>query len=140
MKLFLDANVIFAAAATPKGRVQALFEFAALGACELFGSAYVIEEARRNITAKLPGALPRFNERLGQLSVVADVSPALASEVDAQLPAKDAPVLAAAIAAKVELLVTGDRRHFGPLYRQMIQGVLVLPPSEAWDYLLEALN
>lgn len=42
------------------------------------------------------------------------------------LPAKDTPILAAAIAARVDILVTGDRRHFGALFGQEIEQVRVL--------------
>jgi len=39
------------------------------------------------------------------------------------LPAKDRPVLAAAIHPSCGALVTGDRTHFGALYGRTIHGV-----------------
>jgi hypothetical protein len=45
------------------------------------------------------------------------------------LPEKDRPVLAAAINHHCDILVTGDRTHFGPLYGKIIQGVSVLSPA-----------
>jgi hypothetical protein len=48
------------------------------------------------------------------------------------LPEKDAPILAAAMAAGATHLITGDRRDFGAHYGKTIGGVLVLPPR---DYL-----
>jgi hypothetical protein len=45
------------------------------------------------------------------------------------LPEKDRPVLAAAIHHHCDILVTGDRTHFGPFYGKTIQGVSVLSPA-----------
>lgn len=52
------------------------------------------------------------------------------------LPPKDAPILAAAVQARADGLVTGDRTHFGPLYGRRFEGVLVLSPAEALARLL----
>jgi len=68
--LFLDANVIFAAAATPKGRIQALLQFAAKRTCELVSSRYAIDEAQRNIAVKFPEAAERLERLLGLIEVV----------------------------------------------------------------------
>ena len=45
--------------------------------------------------------------------------------------AQDAPVLWAAQAAGCQLLVTGDRTHFGPLFGSTQSGLRVLPPAAA---------
>ena len=50
-----------------------------------------------------------------------DIAPALAY----LLPGKDQPVLAAAMACGCEMLVTGDLKHFGPLYGQTLGGVTI---------------
>jgi predicted nucleic acid-binding protein len=43
---------------------------------------------------------------------------------------KDLPILAAAIAASVDYLVTGDRKHFGLHYNTTVSGVRVLSPAD----------
>lgn len=43
---------------------------------------------------------------------------------------KDEPILASAIAARVDYLVTGDSRDFGTLFGKAVAGVLVLRPRE----------
>ncbi|MCK6371456.1 MAG: hypothetical protein L6Q83_09065 [Gammaproteobacteria bacterium] len=48
-----------------------------------------------------------------------------------RLPARDAPILAAAIVSRSAVLVTGDRRDFGALFGKIIDGVEILPPGEA---------
>lgn len=49
---------------------------------------------------------------------------------------KDAPVLAAAIASGADVLVTGDRMHFGHLFGRRGRGVKVLSPADALGLLL----
>lgn len=48
----------------------------------------------------------------------------------------DVPVLAGALYADADLLVTGNRKHFGNLYGEKIGGCLVLPPAEALEVLV----
>jgi predicted nucleic acid-binding protein len=54
--------------------------------------------------------------------------------------AKDAPILAAAIDARCDWLVTGDRRDFGHLFGTEQRGVRVMPPSEALQRILGAIS
>ncbi|MCX6964389.1 MAG: hypothetical protein NTW41_03440 [Verrucomicrobia bacterium] len=43
--------------------------------------------------------------------------------LDPLLPEKDRPVLASAIQHRCQVLLTGDKNHFGRLYGQTIAGV-----------------
>jgi hypothetical protein len=45
------------------------------------------------------------------------------------LPAKDLPILLAAIDAGAKYLLTGDKDHFGEHYERVIDGVTVLRPA-----------
>jgi predicted nucleic acid-binding protein len=54
--------------------------------------------------------------------------------------AKDAPILAAAIDARCDWLVTGDRRDFGHLFGSNQRSVLVVSPSEALRRLIDQLQ
>lgn len=42
---------------------------------------------------------------------------------------KDRPVLAASIRHLREILMTGDKTHFGPFYGQSIEGVIIHSPA-----------
>jgi len=53
-----------------------------------------------------------------------------------QLPAKDRPILAAAVGCRATVLVTGDRRHFGPSFERRFGGTVVLSPREALAFLV----
>jgi hypothetical protein len=48
---------------------------------------------------------------------------------DVRLPAKDVPILMAAIEAAATHLLTGDREHFGPYFNRRIEGVTILRPA-----------
>lgn len=122
-RLFLDANVLFSTAyGSP--RIGSLWQRAAEGGCRLLASQYVIEEARRNLDETQ-------QQRLGQLlrpiEEVADFPTARPCPID--LPDKDIPVLWAAVAAKASHLLSGDVRHFGPYFGQVVQGVRIMRPA-----------
>lgn len=139
MRVFLDANVLFSAAYHDRSGLLVFFELSGAGVIQLTSSAFAIEEARRNIALKRPDRIAAC-ERL-----VADLSPAPAPPGEliaiaraAGLPPKDAPILAAALAAEADLLVTGDRTHFGQLFGQAIGRLTVRQPAEALSAILHA--
>jgi len=137
VKVFLDANVLFAAAYNEAGICRALFRLATGNRWQLAASAFAVDEARRNLALKAPASLPVLQDLLQQVSLVPEPSPALVHQAStAPLADKDAPILAAAVASGCEALVTGDRRHFGNLFGTRVAGVLVLPPADAFDLLL----
>lgn len=142
MRLFLDANVIFSAAHNPDGRARALFLLQRNGRCELIASAHALEEARRNIALKYPSRTTELHVLTRELRVVpeAEVKAVAQAQQELELPLDDAPIFAAAVAAGADVLVTGDRTHFGRLYRKRIEGVEVLPPSEVLARLLEGAS
>lgn len=112
MKVFLDANVFFAAAWSPQGASAEILRQGTRGEVELITSEFVLEEVRRNIEQKRPDALPLLVELLDALDLTL-VNPSR-SEVEraAQYTIlKDAPVVAAAKRASVDYLVSLDRRH-----------------------------
>ena len=137
MRLFLDANVLFTAAHNPEGRSAAIFQLGRAGVCRLVTSPHALQEARRNLGLKYPGLV----DALERLVTLASIEPEANSNdvtwaLEQGLPAKDAPILAAAAQARCDVLVTGDRTHFGHLYGRRLRGVEVLPPTDALARLL----
>jgi uncharacterized protein len=134
MKLFLDANVIFTAAYSAQGLSRGLFRLAAIGKCALCTSAFAHEEAVRNIHNKAPEKLADLTVLMKQVDILPEPHPQWVIRV-ARLPlsGKDAPVLAAALQGKVDIFVTGDRRDFGHLFGQVLEGVKVLTPADALE-------
>lgn len=130
LRIFLDANILFSAAKSNGAVRQLLHDLHADGHM-LVVDGYVAAEARRNIAVKgtadggdyLEALLARIEVRAGHYTAAAG------SAAD-WLPEKDRPVLLAAIASKCDVLVTGDRAHFGPGYGRAFEGVTVHSPAQ----------
>lgn len=98
-----------------------------MAAVHLVTSDYAAEEARRNLdTAEQRANLEALLAALDLVGTPADRPIAVAPK----LPAKDRPILLAAIEARVTHLLSGDVEHFGPYYGRTVEGVLILPPAE----------
>ena len=135
MRIFLDANVLFSAAKTA-GAVRELLTFLDKSGHECCVNSYVIEEARRNLVAKAPEAINVLDRLLSRMSTAKAQPSDVALEASLPLPAKDRPVLAAAIRQGCAVLVTGDRTHFGALYGRTIHGIVIHSPRSLAEALL----
>ena len=135
MRIFLDANVLFSAAKSD-GAIRRLLTLLDQSGHECCVDSYVIEEARRNLAAKSPESVSELERIL--LSMKS--SPAQASdaklEASLPLPAKDRPVLAAAMRQSCSALVTGDKTHFGALYGRTLHGVAIHSPRSLAERLI----
>ncbi|HYD47323.1 MAG TPA: PIN domain-containing protein [Terriglobales bacterium] len=126
MRIFLDANVLFSAGRSD-GAMRQFLRLLTEDGHELHADTYVAEEARRNLSAKAAGTGDALDENLDQVTVAVFV-PGHHPPSTHVLPEKDRPVLAAAIRLKCDVLVTGDRSHFGQLYGKTIDGVTIHSP------------
>lgn len=122
-RLFLDANILFSAAYRTDSGLRKLWK---LPGVVLLSSRYALEEARINLDQELQR---RALDTLARKLQFAEAeSKRLLSKIE--LPEKDVPILLGAIAAKATHLITGDLKHFGAYFGKMLEGVLILPPSE----------
>lgn len=81
---------------------------------------------------KHPSAVKDLEILLKHVTRVAEGGPQLVAWAQRHgLPDNDAPILAAAAAAGTDLLVTGDRRHFGHLYGKTTGGIRIVGLREA---------
>jgi predicted nucleic acid-binding protein len=113
-RVFVDASVLFSAAYSEKGSSREILRKGLRHEIVLVVSGFVIEEARRNLLRKAPPALETFDQLMELLSpeIVADPTLREVEAAGSYINLKDAPVLAAAIGAKVDYLLTLDRKHF----------------------------
>lgn len=124
MRVFLDANVLFSAS-NPGSNFAGLIEWLR-EAHTAVSSDLAIEEARRNLVLKRPAWLPTFEA----LSRGIEVVPSMVFTLPVELADKDIPLMCAAIRSRCGLFVTGDRRDFGKVMGQMVQGVKVVSPLD----------
>ncbi len=97
----------------------------------LLCSRFTRDEAVRNIELKFLRCREALAALLEVIEQVPEPPPSLIRiAISAGLPDKDAPILAAAIAARVDVLVNGDKRHFGNFFGHRMEGVLILPPAD----------
>jgi len=132
LRLFLDANVLFAAAYSPGGLSALLIELGAAGSVTLLTSPLAIVEAERNLEAKRPTALPSLRRSRTAVRVVREPTPADVERLTpAELSSKDRPLLAAAIGAHATHFVTGDVADFGRwMHRRARLPVQVMTPRQ----------
>jgi hypothetical protein len=125
-RVFLDANILYSAAYHPLARMRRFWSMSHL---TLLTSTYAAGEAHRNLDTE------QQQSDLMMLLAAVEVADYTPAENDPRrasvpLPEKDIPIFLAAIDLGATHLLTGDSKHFGPLYGQRIHGVLILPPVE----------
>ncbi len=124
LRPFLDANILFTAAYSPKGLARLLFDLHKAKAVSLFTSDLAVEEARVNLEIKRPAALDDLTILLRRLKVVRTPS---RSPINLELPSKDLSIFSAAVSGNASHLLTGDKKHFKPYFNKPRQtgGMLV---------------
>lgn len=135
MRIFLDANILFSAAKSD-GAIRLLVTNLLKNKHDLRINLFVQEEAERNLRVKDPIALHYFNELISRLTISSLVDFKPLPKVAAYLPAKDQPVLQAALHDHCDVLLTGDRAHFGRLYGKKIGCVVIHSPSSLGSLIL----
>lgn len=101
-------------------------------------SSEVLTEVDRNVRKKLPGALRMYKHALAALRPTVQPTPSPEAIKDAAqlIHAKDAAILAAALQAGVDYLVTLDMRHFGAVAPHVATSIRIVTPGELLNDLL----
>lgn len=114
-KLFLDANIFFAATYSETGASRFLFELARKEKVQLISSLYALKEAQVNIEKKIgPESLPLFFCFVSLLTQVDKEEPdgTLMHKYEKRIVSKDLPILCSSISMGVDVLITLDRKDF----------------------------
>jgi hypothetical protein len=116
-RVFLDADVLFAGAASPSqhGASLLILRMAEITLIEAVSSWQVVTEAERNLGEKLPQALPAFRLMVSRcLQIVPDPGASDAGAHTGAANAKDLPILVAALLEHCPWLVAFNVRNFQP--------------------------
>lgn len=111
MKVMIDTNIILSALLFPKGRAAQAFYKSLEPPFEPLVCRYIIDEVERKFTEKFANhasKLRTFKEILPLFTVVASPAGSVAGEIPVR-DVKDMPILRAALAAKADFLLTGDK-------------------------------
>ena len=138
LRLVLDTNIVVAALLW-NGPPRRLIELAIEGeAVELFSSPVLLDELAHTLGyAKFAGRIATFGTSIDALveqynALVSLVAPAAVPRVVIN-DADDDHVIAAAVAARAALIVTGDRKHLLPIGSH--QGIAIVTAREVIDRL-----
>jgi len=114
VSIFADSSVIIAGVGSASGASRAVLILADLGFFKLVISPLVLEESRRNIAKKLPAFMPVFTDLIATIQPQVVVNPSVeeCQRWITIIEAKDAPIIAAAISAKVNRLLTLNTKDF----------------------------
>lgn len=132
-RVFFDSSVLFAAAYSTTGHSHILVRISAQGHICIVLSNFVIGETRHNLADLKSGALPDLEQILSSAFIeVIHVDKVEIAAAAQHIVLKDAPILAAAKAARVDMLVSLDRKHIlgRPELADYI-GAAILSPKEA---------
>jgi len=128
-RVFFDADALIAGSASPSEHSASLvlLRMAEITLIEGLTSQQVITEAERNLSAKIPKALPAFQLIANRcLKVVPDPAPSELPPFAEMADTKDLPILVAAVQAKCPWLVTFNIKHYQPGH----PAVLTLQPGK----------
>ena len=115
--VFLDADVIFAGAASPSEHdtSHVVLRMGEITLIECLTSQQAVTEVERNLAEKLPTKLPEFRLLVSRcLRVVPDPEPGDLLPYAGQADAKDLPILVAALREGCPYLLTFNVRHYSP--------------------------
>ena len=139
MRVFLDANVLFSAARSDSS-IRRLLQELVRNEHLCIADGYVWEEARRNLAVRTPEG-PQSLQGIASLIELHTGFAGSGVEVgETNLPDKDIPILASAVALACDALVTGDRTHFGSLYGTTIHGVTIHSPRSLAELMRDRMH
>lgn len=131
MKLVLDTNVLVSALLTPHGKPARVLELLRTGQVTLCLDPRILSEYEEVLKNRaFPFDLTDVDLLLDLFRVTAFYAPII--PLSASIPdPDDAPFIEVAIACRVDVLVTGNKRHFP---RNAMKGTPVMTPGEFLEY------
>lgn len=134
VRVFLDSNVILSGLFSDKGAPRIILDLLSLRLPAIAGltGEYNIIEIERNLTRKMPNAIPVYKRYFARLNLKIVPLPSRA-EVErymGRIADKDVPVLVSALNGKADYLVTGDKKDFGKIKKGDGYPFKIVSPAE----------
>ena len=140
IRVFLDSSVIIAGLASASGGSHKVLPLAELGIITPCISADVKSEVLRNVAKKLPKAVVHFERLMQELPfIIIETSKQEIEGAELIINEHDAPIMAAAISAKVNWLLSLDK-HFLALKGRGALDFIVATPGEFLQQLADTLK
>lgn len=134
MRVFLDANILFSA--SKKDSLLALLLVSLKNKkVHFISNLYAVDEARRNLQIHYPERISLFEKQISKIEISALLKSNSPLDKKLAIKDKDLPIMLGAIATKCDFLVTGDKRDFGHLFGEVINGTTVVTPRMLADKL-----
>jgi len=132
IKIFVDTNVLVAGIASASGASAAVLDLCEAEVIQMVISRQVLIEGDRTFSAKLSGLVSGFRQFMRNLNplMVEDPSKMMMDRARTMIDPKDASILAAALEAQVDFLLTLDKRHFLSQSTRSKIPIKVITPSE----------
>ncbi len=113
-QVFIDTSALIAGMLSPTGAAHEVLRLCEAHVVQAVLSRQVLVETDRNLADKLPTLLPDYRAFLKHLAprIAADPPRASVERAKELIHHNDAPILAAALLAHVDYLVTWNTRHF----------------------------
>jgi len=144
IKIFLDSSALFAGVVSSEGAARVQLLLAETDHIAAVVSEQVLTETERAVARKVPQAINDFREAIlaSKAQIVRDPSPKELSEnLDLISHPADVPIVLAAMGAKVDYLVTLNRKHFidDPGVAQK-SGLRIGTPGDALHWVREQIS
>ncbi|KKU05757.1 MAG: hypothetical protein UX07_C0013G0005 [Parcubacteria group bacterium GW2011_GWA2_45_30] len=129
---FLDASVLVAAALSPSGGSFRILNESLLHGFGFVTSPHAFGESERVLIRKYPDRVVELHHLAVFLNMVLDTSEKFAAQFTEIINVKDVPILAAAVEAGVDVLITLDREHFlnNQLLKDKLPALEILTPGD----------
>lgn len=112
LRIFIDSSVLFSAANSSRGHSRDLLLMGASGEIKIIISNFVLQETIRNLSGLKKPPLEELDQIVQNANIeLVDASKQSVLDAAKLIVLKDAPIIAAAKTAKVNMLVSLDKKH-----------------------------
>jgi predicted nucleic acid-binding protein len=131
MRVFLDANILFSASNSGSNIRDLVMRL--IRDHSVVSSYYSREEAMRNLLLKRPAWESDCLELIQSIQIVRGLD----RVVPVEICSKDRPILASALQAQCDFLLTGDRKDFGHLIGDKVGSLQIVTPLLMAEILIQ---